>query len=205
MAVNERPIRIFLWRLPSAPLSADDMTLACARSYAKAADVAGGAGFFADPPPGIARDEKGKPFFPSMPTIHFSLSHSGDFCACAFHTGPVGLDLQIHAECRREAIARRWFHPEEYAFLEKNNFEDFFQVWAAKESYVKYTGTGITGGLNRFSVADNTGMKDKMNGQGNGAAGRVEFYRREYPDNYSLCLCAGSVPEVRIEVIAEKT
>jgi 4'-phosphopantetheinyl transferase len=180
--------------------------------YAQAEGLSGVADTLGSTQPAIKRGEKGKPYFASAPGLHFSLSHSGDYCACAFHTRPVGLDLQAHVTCRREAIARRFFHPQECAYLESVGFEPFFQVWAAKESYLKYTGAGRTGGLGTFSVADAGGLLGAMDvgdgglartiaAQAGGQSRRVEFHHLPFRDDYSLCLCAESIPGARIERI----
>jgi 4'-phosphopantetheinyl transferase len=207
MDIKDCAIWIFLWRKTDEHPSSDEKVLYCARVYAEAMGVESGrignqptTGDEGLPYSAICRGERGKPYFPSLPDLHFSLSHSGDIVACAFHGQPVGLDLQIYTECRREAIARRYFHPEEYAFLERTGFKDFFPIWATKESYVKYTGAGIAGGLDTFCVVEGDGLKDKMDSEAGDmvghALGPVEFRRRELPEGYSLCLCAASIPGV---------
>ena len=48
--------------------------------------------------PGLTTDEGGKPYFSAMPSLKFSLSHSGDFWLVAISTVPLG---QIgRASCR---------------------------------------------------------------------------------------------------------
>ena len=126
-----RPILIYLWTLSDPPRSSEDRIRACARAYAEATDMEEAEELRAASPV-IAKGARGKPYFPDLPGLHFSLAHSGDFGACAVHGAPVGLDLQIHNESAREAIARRFFHPEEYAYLKMHDFTPFFQVWAAK-------------------------------------------------------------------------
>ena len=42
----------------------------------------------------LERTEDGKPFIPGLADIHFNLSHSGDYIACAFSDQEVGLDLR---------------------------------------------------------------------------------------------------------------
>ena len=187
-------IIIYIWSLAGMAVSAEERALVCARAYVGAAGVKGAGALFGAKQPTIARGRGGKPYFSSIPNLHFSLSHSGDYCACAYYIQPIGLDLQIHAECRREAIARRCFHPDEYAYLQSGGFKDFFRVWATKESYVKYTGAGIAGGLDKFCVVCNGDLKNAMDG--------VEFYRAEEPEGYSLCLCAASIQEVRVECLS---
>jgi 4'-phosphopantetheinyl transferase len=71
---------------------------------------------------------------------------------CAFGGEPVGLDLQQHQNCARERIAKRFFHPAENAFLQSSGYDAFFDVWAAKESFLKYTGEGMRRPLSGFSV-----------------------------------------------------
>ena len=181
-------ISIYLWLLREQAASGEEKIKALALNYLEAAGITRPAEW--QVLSAITRDEKGKPYFVYMPDLFFSLSHSGDYGACVFHRLPVGLDLQIHSARDTEGIARRFFHPDEYAFLKTNDFAQFFSVWTAKESYVKYTGAGIMGGLQRFAVADEGGLKRKMGG--------VEFYHHEFPGKYSLCLCAGSIPGVRI-------
>lgn len=120
----------------------------CAIEYAEHAGIVG-ASFDS-----VARDSNGKPFFPDGRGIEFSVSHSEGLWACGFCTTPIGIDIQWHKSCNRRAIAKRFFHPLEYEYLLKTDFEHFFDVWTAKESYVKYTGRGISDEFSEFSVTD---------------------------------------------------
>lgn len=95
--------------------------------------------------------EGGKPFFLHAPDLHFSISHSGGIWVCAFSAAPVGLDLQQIKSIRADGIARRFFHPDEIAYLDAHP-DVFFALWAAKESYVKLTGQGVAAGFSRVSV-----------------------------------------------------
>lgn len=99
----------------------------------------------------------GKPYvipYRSPSPVFFSLSHSGNLLAVLIHIAPVGVDLQQHTQLQTDAVAKRWFHPEEYAaYLGGGCPErDFFTLWSAKEAYVKYTGQGIGSTFRRFSV-----------------------------------------------------
>lgn len=96
--------------------------------------------------------ENGKPYLKEMRSVHFSISHSGTIWSCAFGEEEVGLDLQVLHEGNGEKIARRFYHPMEIRWLEKNGFDQFSRLWAYKESYVKYTGDGLINGLDYFSV-----------------------------------------------------
>lgn len=103
----------------------------------------------------IRREPTGKPFFENKALPFFSLSHSGGFTVCAMGPSPCGIDIQEHLLRGREQdplylcrLAKRFFHPDESAMLEKAESKElcplFFDLWSAKESYVKYTGQGIT-------------------------------------------------------------
>ena len=93
----------------------------------------------------LARDKRGKPYVKNLP-FHFSVSHSGDFVACAVSDRPVGLDLEQVRACDISA-AKRICSPKEleYILTAEDSLTRFFRVWTAKEAYVKMTGEGIAG------------------------------------------------------------
>lgn len=99
---------------------------------------------------------KGKPYFADLPAMHFSISHSGQQWVCLFASQPVGIDIEQPRRCREEAIARRFFHPLEQAWLAKHP-QAFFTIWTAKESFVKWSGCGIDSQFSQFSVIDEHG------------------------------------------------
>lgn len=142
----------------------------------------------------IARTERGKPYFPDQPELHFSISHSGDFWVCAFSACPVGVDIQKHVKKRGESeaeaasrflkMAERFFHPEEAAWVSEAPYGRFFRIWTAKESYVKYTGTGIGGDFDRFCLAPVTDPSGSC-----WEAEQVRFYSTELLNGYTLSVC----------------
>ena len=113
-------------------------------------------------PTGVIRDGRGKPFFKDSP-LFLSISHSADYIAVAVSRVEVGVDVQRHRKCHEGSISRRFFHFEEAVFISRNPTA-FFDVWAAKESYVKYTGEGIVSGFRNFSVVGAEGIKDSVGG-----------------------------------------
>ena len=109
--------------------------------------------------PCISRDEKyAKPYFKEYPQIYHNTSHSGKWWACAYGLTENGLDLQKENQARTEKIAKRFFHPDEIAWLQEKNREQFFRLWAYNESYLKYTGMGLRKGLSYFSVVKEDGL-----------------------------------------------
>ena len=85
----------------------------------------------------------------------FNISHSGSYVVCSVSESEIGCDVQT-VEKYNPRIAERFFTESEKLFLQKseNQSEDFTRLWAMKESVLKKTGEGITGGLNSFSFAD---------------------------------------------------
>lgn len=158
----------------------------------------------------IAREERGKPYFPGQPRLHFSISHSGELWVCALSGRPLGVDIQKHttkrgesagqAAARLSGLAERFFHPGEAAWVRENPGERFFRIWAAKESYVKYTGEGIGGSFGTFCLVPDGGEGHSWKAE------NVWFYGEELPDGYSLCVCCGEDKmSVQIVYYDEKT
>ena len=139
----------------------------------------------------VEKTPLGKPYFSQARELHFSISHSGAYWACAVADYPVGLDLQVRRKKYSFRIAERFFHPDEKTYLLGNG--DFYAVWTAKESYVKYTGTGIGEGFDRFAVADETGMLNYVKIQGDCGP---ELRMTEIIENYCCCICAEVIGEV---------
>lgn len=94
--------------------------------------------------PEIARTKQGKPYFPSLPDVHFSLSHCRGLAACLLAAQPCGVDAEARRPLRPQVI-RRSYAPEEQAALRTAEDPEllFTQLWTLKEAYVKATGTGI--------------------------------------------------------------
>ena len=124
----------------------------------------------------------GKPYFPALPGLHFSVTHSGDWWICGFSSHPLGIDLQIHrSHAQPRHLSERFFHPDEDAWLAQKDYDPFFDLWSAKESWVKYTGTGFFQDPDSFSVVDQSGV---FPSHPDGFLKLIPFQ----PD-YSLCLC----------------
>ena len=102
-------------------------------------DVAGVLGYHAE-------DPGGKPRLRRHPGIHFNLSHSGRWVACAVHRGPVGLDVE-EVRDRNPLPAERVLAPAElrrFAQLRPPAARAFFyRLWTLKESLLKAMGSGL--------------------------------------------------------------
>lgn len=104
----------------------------------------------------ITTGEHGKPRLAApVSKAFFNLSHSGDYILCAVSSQEVGVDIEYRGKARLE-VARRFFHPHEARLLQDAPAEQqsslFFDYWAAKESYLKYTGDGLSGSMSAFEI-----------------------------------------------------
>lgn len=119
----------------------------------------------------IKREPKGKPYFADFPlhdgkrltSVHFSVSHSGDWWGCLMAEEPVGFDLEVcRDKMNYEKIAARFFTKEEHDWILSKGQDAFFEVWVRKEAFVKYLGTGLGEGLSSFTVIENGELKVKV-------------------------------------------
>lgn len=94
----------------------------------------------------------GKPYFSSEEGIHFSISHSGRFVACAVSDKEIGIDIE-GARKADVKIAKRYFSRDEMSWLTDcdGSLQDkrFFMLWSLKEAFSKATGEGIAKGIGR--------------------------------------------------------
>ncbi len=98
----------------------------------------------------------GKPALQPDCSLHFNVSHSGDWVAAAFsRAGPVGVDVEQTRPVDM-ALAKRFFAADEYDSLMACPADEraaiFFQYWTLKESYLKARGSGLTARLSSFSI-----------------------------------------------------
>lgn len=137
-----------------------DLLLAAAKDWLREQDRQDQTGDLVLKDPGTYK----KPYFLSPGDIAFSISHSGKLWMCAFGNRELGLDVQGDQKCSPGRLSKRFFHPEENLWLQQNAYRDFLQIWAAKESYLKYTGEGLTRGMDFFTTADENGLKTETQG-----------------------------------------
>lgn len=105
--------------------------------------------------------EKGKKPRLNVDEAHFSLSHSDGVVMAGFSHAPIGVDIERVREIDFKTIS----------FIEADGVEDFFKKWTERESYVKFTGEGLSGIRREIPV---------------------EAHFEHFPvfDNYHACVCA---------------
>ena len=101
----------------------------------------------------------GKPRLADHPSVHFSLSHSGDQAVLAVSDQrEIGIDIECVRPLDHLDLARRYFHPNEVAAIEsvgppKEQLLAFFRIWTLKEAVVKAIGKGLSIPLETFDVS----------------------------------------------------
>lgn len=136
-------------------------------------------------------DPKGTPL-----DIHMSVSHSGSFIAAAFSTSNIGLDLQQITAPRPNPVtlSSRFFTPEESETIQSISDPEeqrnlFFRLWTIKESYLKYTGEGLGGGLDTFSIDLQRRTVTPITTD-SPKKSEAFFHRLPAPEGYKMSLCA---------------
>lgn len=135
-----------------------------------------------------------KPFLKSHPEIQFNLSHSGDYVVCVLSSDPIGIDIQKKIRLNHSLIERYFseMEKEQWRDLPKHKKEaGFFNLWAGKESYMKYTGQGFNLPLKDFTLcfsSDNQNFQEGIILEKGIEAG-VYLKRFEGPQDYYLWCC----------------
>jgi len=102
--------------------------------------------------------EFGKPYlsYPENPEVCFNLSHSGNLLLIAVTEGEqIGIDVEKNEDnIDFSGIAALVFSAEEQISLSHSAdpFQEFYELWTAKEAILKSTGLGFSYPSNRFSV-----------------------------------------------------
>ena len=119
----------------------------------------------------VSKGPHGKPFFgdPALSGIYFSKSHTEGHELLCFSDSEIGIDCE-NTEARPGiserfmSIAERYFTEGEQAYIRAADgvtgrvqgepMTRFFEIWTAKEAYMKYTGRGFSEGFRTFSTRD---------------------------------------------------
>ena len=124
---------------------------------------------------------EGKPLLANGP-LHFSISHSENIVVACVCDVPIGIDVEGLREVDPR-IALRFFTPAELIYVFGHEPKDvdfekalppdvrlrFFEIWTAKEAYLKCSGEGMS----RAKTIDTT---------------RLSFERHLLPDDYLVTI-----------------
>ena len=103
----------------------------------------------------IYKNEFGKEYVKDR-DIYYNVSHTCGLLCSAVSDSEIGVDCETVSEKDWEALAQRFFTKREYEAIKASTdpLDEFFRIWTKKESYVKYTGEGLSRPLDSFDTAD---------------------------------------------------
>lgn len=155
-------------------------------------------------------DARDKPCIASPDsTLRFNVSHSRDWIVCAVGEGfELGVDVEYcHPDRDILRLAKRFFSPKEYAALcglsTEQRGDRFYDYWTLKESWLKATGLGISGGLDSavFDFQDDGDMRFSTPAGNTG----YHFNNWQLDSSYRLALCYESVARTTVSVTIYQT
>ena len=112
----------------------------------------------------FTHSDRGKPYLTddcNPLNLQFNLSHSENMAILGISRDRrIGVDVETVRPMENSLqLAKRFFCASEYALLTQTIPEErdthFFQLWTAKEAYLKATGEGISGGLDQIEIVLN--------------------------------------------------
>ena len=147
-----------------------------------------------------------KPYFLNEPEIHFNLSHSGNMALCALSDAEVGCDIELVADIQELGVASGYLSACEYDDIlarpsEAERAALFFRYWSLKESYMKFTGLGMSLPPDSLAVRMDAEQTAVVR---NGIAESVCFTEYRTIPGYACAVCSTSdfsgIPLVRVAV-----
>jgi 4'-phosphopantetheinyl transferase len=118
---------------------------------------------------------RGKPYLieiPGKPPPQFNMTHSHGVALYAFSLGVVGVDVEMAGRnANAEGLAKRYFttrESETILDLDPELRKDaFIRTWTCKEACLKWTGTGLSGGLKTHEIQFSDSWTEPVaNGEG---------------------------------------
>lgn len=131
--------------------------------------------------------ENGKPSL--VGNLHFNISHSGSKAVCSFSDHEVGVDIE-QIQPVESALIENVCVASEQAYLyqlePETQRQAFFDLWTAKESYMKWRGTGLMLPPKQLELSFGNPLRIKDAGEA------VNVHFRQYPlPDYCLTVCSG--------------
>lgn len=138
--------------------------------------------------------------------LQFNHSHSEDISLYGITTKyPIGIDIEYRRSIADlEQIAYRFFTPRECQLLAKfppsEKINIFFQLWTGKEAYLKCTGEGIAGGLDKFEIRFNHNQSIGLSGINDNLSQIYQWFFRSFltQENYQSTVIVNSEKQFRL-------
>ena len=138
----------------------------------------------------------------------FNLSHSGQWLVCAVGLGAdLGVDIERHKPERDHLrLAQRYFDPAEARALQLMEGEQriayFYDFWTLKEAWLKATGLGLSGGLDKVVFQFEAGGGLNVEIPPGRAPVSFRSWRPDSKTTLSLCYPAAGVRPPPVKIFA---
>lgn len=143
-----RALEVWQSGIHDQPLQIEDFPtlLATAQRYkAKARNTAQASPHLSATLPHFRYGIHGKPSLEGLEGTHFNISHCSKAVALALHDAPVGIDVECRRKVSQPLIDKACNDRERTEIAGSSDpAMAFLRYWTCKESYTKYTGTGLT-------------------------------------------------------------
>lgn len=137
--------------------------------------------------------DAGKPYIADVPYLKFSISHSGSYAAVGIALSQeckdIGIDIQAKDRKSVLNIADRFYTDTENNIiqsgksdLEKDNL--FYEIWAAKEAFIKCNGKGLSYGISNFNADINKDVITDLDGNV-----IAKLKKQACPEGYACYIC----------------
>lgn len=134
----------------------------------------------------------GKPIITDLPSLHFNVSHSGNWVVLAIDNYDVGIDIE-KIEDIDMSIAENYFYCSEYTDIvhSENPKCTFFEYWTLKESYIKHVGKGLSIPLNSFCIKKNPDGEIAVEVNGD-LLKNIYFKQYNIGEAYKMAVCTSN-------------
>lgn len=122
-------------------------------------DISLAAGSFTNPP--LFRfGEHGKPYITNYDGIFFNISHCRQAIVTAISNHEIGIDVEGRRRFSDSLLERAINNDEKASILANDDPErEFARIWTRKESFFKWTGTGIL--IDHLKLTENEALEAK--------------------------------------------
>ena len=96
----------------------------------------------------------------------------------------IGADIQMIRPINAGLIIRGWYKLHEMELVKQFGLGMFFDIWCAKEAYLKYKGSGFNWFRSNVDVGEEGGIKPQIDGA------RIEKIHLPLR-SYTACICGG--------------
>ena len=147
-------------------------------------------------PPRFRLEAWGKPFLAEHEAPAISLTHSGEYAACAIGREEVGVDIEQVGSADAD-VACRCFVGQELSRVMPDGHhldaEEFYRLWTMKESFIKRIGTGLSLDPLWFEIL--TGERFLVRQDYDTRCYHCKLYEELPGYKLALCMSDGEFPE----------